>query len=292
MGSKKTKSTTNQTTSSNAQANPWAPAEPGFNQLATGAQNAAAASQAVPAFTGDLFARPNAVQEGANTSALGVANWAGEGATQLHQLGLDTIAGKFLDSANNPYLQSAITASINPLREQLTQTVHQIGDRAQQSGAYGGDRQGVTEGTAVRGFNQDAMNLAAQMNYGNYATERQNQINAPSLLQAATAIGLQPSQIMADVGTQQQKWQQSILDEALQKHQMAIDAPWAGLDRLAQVMSIFSPYASQSGTSTTTGTTTQKAPGGGIGGALGGAAAGSAFGPWGAAIGGLAGLFG
>lgn len=202
------------------------------------------------------------------------------GSQELRDLGTATARGDFLDPASNPWIQGAVEAAQRPLRDQLDQNVLQIGDAAQLSGAYGGDRERLLRGQALGDFNKNALDVANTTYYNNYTNERQLQQNAPALLAAANSLGLAPGQLMGVLGDQQFAWDSEM--------------PWTGLDNMASLLSLGSQY----GTTNTVGT--QPVQGGGIGGftqgAVGGASAGSAFGPWGAGIGGviggLGGLFG
>jgi hypothetical protein len=292
----KSTQTTNQTQTST----PWAPATGALEDMIKQAQAAYNATPKTPGFTG-----PNADQSGAVNMVRNYATggMAGSGADAIRALAQKTATGGGTWNADiNPYVQGAITAAINPLRDQLDSNVLSIGDAAKLAGAYGGDRGDLLKGVALSRFNRDAMDVGSQISFSATEAERQRAfqsqeaaaqraLSAASLFQDADSLALDPARLLAGIGDQQMTWDQAA-------NAAAVDAPWAGLDRLSTILGGLSPY----GTTTTQGTTTTTGkPGGGglqggLSGALGGASAGSAFGPWGAAIGGvvggLGGLFG
>jgi hypothetical protein len=266
MGKKKAATTT-----TNTQVTPWAPQGDAITDIY---RRATTAQDAMP--TG-----PNADQTTAMDWLRAQAPGLSTGSTELRNLGTATARGDFLDPASNPWIASAVEAAQRPLREQLDQNILSIGDAAQRSGAYGGDREQLLRGQALGDFNQSALDIANQIYFQNYQNERNLQQNAGALLSQGNALALAPGQLLGALGDQQYQW--------------ATDMPYAGLDRLAQILQLGSSYSNQNTVSTGTPATA----GGlqtGLSGALGGASAGAAFGPWGAgigaAIGGLGGLFG
>lgn len=70
----------------------------------------------------------------------------------------------------------------------------------------------------------------------NYATERQNQLNAPGMVAQAADMNLLPAQLLDRAGQQQQAWNQSALDADLQRYNINQSAPWAGLGEWAQIL--------------------------------------------------------
>lgn len=307
MGSSKPatqKTTTNQTTSNTP--SPYAPATGAINDMLAQAQGAYAATPKTPTYTG-----LNAQQLQAQNILTGLAGSTGAGAASVADNAQKTASGYYLDPAHisggglNPYTSDQIAASINPLRQQLDANVLSIGDAAKLAGAYGGDRQDILKGQALTGFNQAALNTTANINYqafndqqqrlaASFQAERARQMDAAGQFSAANQLAMTPAQIIAALGDQTSQAETAA-------NQSKLDAPWAGLDREAQVINstaqpLQSSTGTQVGTSTTVGTPAQGSTAqGAISGALGGASAGAAFGPWGAGIGavvgGLGGLF-
>lgn len=279
--SKPATSTTNQTTT-NA---PWAPASGALEGMITSAQGAYDATPKTPVFTG-----PNADQTAAVDYLRGQAGATATGADEMRALAQQTASGYFLSPDTNPYIKQAVEAAIRPLQQQLDGRIVSVGDAATMAGAYGGDRQALLKAKALTGFNEAALDTSGQIYFNNYNNERQRQMGAGALFNDANALALKPGQVLSSIGDQQQQWDIAAATAAM-------DAPWAGLDRLQSVLSGVQDYGTQT-TDSKTVSQGAKASGaqGALGGALGGASAGSAFGPWGAGIGavigGLGGLFG
>lgn len=304
---------TDQTTTSTRDA--WAPAQGALTAMVNNAAGAYSATPKTPTYTG-----LNAQQQTAQGMLTGLAPSTAQGAGSVLANAQKTSDGYYLDPKNNsfidpnsinPNIDALIHSSIQPLRDQLDSDVLSIGDAAKLAGAYGGDRQDLLKATALGKFDQNAMSTSANIRYQGfndaqnramqaYQAERQNQMNASNLFSDANTLAMNPAKIISALGDQSSQ-------ATTQANQAAADAPWAGLDRLSQILSGVQGYGSTTGTTngtvTTNGTTTatpaQGATGGvagGLSGALGGASAGAAFGPWGAGIGavvgGLGGLFG
>lgn len=267
-----------------SQNDPWAPLVPHLTSLFTQGQ---AALNATPKTADATYAGPNANQLQAADWIKAAAPGLSTGADGLRQLGVDTIAGKYLDPESNPWLAKTgqvITDTAN--RNLTTGVLPALADSAIIGGAYGGTGYGVSQGLAA-GESQRAVSDALTGMYGqNYQLERDRQMGAGSLLDQANQLSLAPGTVLGGLGDMQQGWEQAGLDAA-------ISAPWNGLDRYAALLGLGQGY----GTNTTTQTTPGKSGFGSfLSGATGGASAGSAFGPWGAGIGGvlggLGGLFG
>lgn len=302
MGGSSKPATQTTNSSQTQQTSPWAPANPALQGMITSAQQAYANTPKTPTYTG-----PNSDQLTAANLLKTLAPGTGAGAQAVLDNAQKTASGYYLNNnpftSQNPNVQSVIDASIIPLRKQLDSNVLSIGDAAKLAGAYGGDRQDLLKATALGQFNDSAMATGANLNYQawndqqqramqEYNLERQNQMGAAQLFQQGNALRLTPAQLLGAVGDTESQQQLAV-------NQSALDAPWAGLDRLSQVLGTVAPYSTTTGTgtSTTVGTPAKGSQfAGATSGALGGASAGAAFGPWGAGIGavlgGLGGLFG
>lgn len=202
-------------------------------------------------YAGQLYAPPNATQQaavGLNTQAAGqIAG--GDQFAKVSQLANDTISGKYLYADSNPYLKSAVDASINPLRDNLMRSIlPSLQDQSIRNGAYGGSGYGTAQGLATSDFERQALDLAGKMYAGNYATERQNQLNAPALFTEANNLSTVPAQLLAQSGAQQQSWQQGQDTADLNLFQINQQQPYAGLSTLANILAGGAPYSSTSGT--------------------------------------------
>lgn len=222
-----------------------------FNQAAT------AQSQVNTApYTEQLYAPPNQTQQNAITSTVNAANLAGAGANSTIGLANDTINGKYLYADSNPYLKSAVNASIDPLRDNLLRVILPgLQDKSISQGAYGGSGYGVAQGLATSDFDKQALDIASTMYSNNYQQERQNQLNAPQLYNVANQLLSAPGQLLGQAGAQQQAWQQGQDTADLNLFQLNQQQPYAGLTTLAQILNGAAPYSSTSGTRTGDSTT-------------------------------------
>ena len=290
MGGKSTPAT--QTVNQVTKSDPWAPAQPFIMDALTRAKTALDATPNTP-YTGNLYAGPTDAQRRGVQGMIDMAPGTATGAAELRQLGLDTVSGKYLSPDSNPYIKGAVDAALRPIQQSLNQNIMAIGDTFSGAGAYGGSNQALMSSRAVNDWANTSADTSSRIYAGNYENERQRQMMGAGLLDAANALAMQPNQILLQAGGIQQGWDQNALQEAFTKYQMAQDAPWAGLDRYAQLLGLAQGY----GTQTTNGTTTSTAArpstlAGMFQGGVGGASAGSAFGPWGMGIGGIIGALG
>lgn len=233
MASKSSK--TQQTTAATGtqEATPW-----NASQL-TGLYDAAKAAY------GKTQGTAGATYGDAGQSAIGAAAGMGQGADAVRGLATDQLSGKYLDAGSNPYLQSAISAAIDPLQHALmTKTLPGITDQSIAQGAYGGTRNSVANTLAINDFNTQAGDIAARMAGENYTNERAIQQGSAGLLGQADALSMAPSQALAaGAGFQEQ-------------------GAMAGLAQLAAALGV-GPNAvntTTSGTTNATGKTTSNDP--------------------------------
>lgn len=269
------------TTSNN---DPWAPLVPHLTSLFTQGQTAL---NNTPKSAESTYAGPNQNQLTAADWIKNAAPGLSTGAADLRQLGVDTIQGKYLDPATNPWLEKSVQGAIDLNTRNLnTAILPALADQAIMGGAYGGSGYGVAQGMAVNDANTANTNAATGAYAQNYQLERDRQMGAGTLLDQANQLSLAPGTVLGGLGDMEQGWAQNQLDAN-------IAAPWNGLDRYAALLGLGTGF----GANTTTQTTPGKSGFGSfLSGATGGASAGAAFGPWGAGIGGvlggLGGLFG
>lgn len=86
----------------------------------------------------------------------------------------------------NPYISNVEEAAISRLKDTSKQNINRIGDQARAAGAFGGSRQGITEGVALGEAARSAGDLSASLRSQGY-----NQ--AAALLQADQARAMQAS---------------------------------------------------------------------------------------------------
>lgn len=196
------------------------------------------------------------------------ADWGGD---LVRNLGYQMARGDFLSPSSNPFLAQTIDAAIKPSYQTLTEkTLPMLSSAAVQSGAYGGARDQLGRAQAIRDFGQTSQDTAAKLAFGNYTTERQNQMAAPGLLSQGLQIQMSPADLLSKVGDAQTQDSQSLLDEAFAQYQMQQQAPWAGLGE-------FSSILNGGNFTNSTATSQQNVKSGGIGGALQGALGGASL---------------
>jgi len=158
-------------------------------------------------------------------SALNQTAGIAQNGTQTSQSGLDlankTLGGYFLNS--NPY----IDATFNRGADQIQSRVNSQFGLAGRTGS--GAHQGVMGSTLG--------NLATDIYGGNYANERQNQMNAMSMLPQLQAANYYDPSVLAGVGQSRMNYNQQLLD-----------APYTQLSRYGNIIS---PAFGPTGTSTT-----------------------------------------
>ena len=121
-----------------------------------------------------------------------------------------------LSSYMNPFTQNVINSGLGALDVQRQQALNQVGDQAVKTGAFGGSRQGISEGVTNAGAAQQAGNLASQLQMQNF-TQAQgaatNDINRNLQAQLANqqaglsgaGLNLQGANALGQLGTQAQQ---------------------------------------------------------------------------------------
>lgn len=214
-------------------------------------------------------------------------------------------AGQFTD-ANvgeymNPYLDQVESNALRNIQGATQLAVNKIGDQAATSRAFGGSRQGISEGVTIAegtkqagdlsaklrsdAYNQAMQQINADQNrslQANMANQSAGLQNAGRQLQAAqtmsgiadqgnAAIGADTARMLA-IGQAQQDMEQKYLDDAYNRFAEARDYPKEQLNILLAALGM-SPYGR---TQTTTSTANSGMDIGGILGGAGTAAAGMA----------------
>lgn len=253
-------------------------------------------------YQGPLTAGPTADQYQAQNLMRDVAQSSGGVGNSTIDLGQRMLAGDFLSPDSNPFIKQTVDAAINPMYDRFYSEVRPaMASAAKAQGAYGGSSHDFFKAQATEDLNRTVADTSAKIYYDNYGRERVNQMQAPGLINQGIGMNLIPSEILGQVGAQDQAWQQDMNNDALARYQMQIEAPWLGLDQYSGIVNNGSPGSSSSRiASTPTPSTFQKVLSGGIGGgAMGGmagyqlaGATGGALAPWvggGAILGGLLG---
>jgi hypothetical protein len=201
----------------------------------------------------------------------------------------------------NPYTADVVAPTSALMRQQLATSLGTIGANAANVGAYGGSRQGVEEGTAVSqealqsgqylggllssGYGQ-ALSTSAGIAGENLQAGTAAISALPQIATAGQTAAAQQAGLLEAAGRAEQGQSQAELDTNAANFQSQILWPYEQQEVLEQALTS-TPYG---GTTATTGTApTQNKALGALGGAASGAAMGSMFGPYGTAIGAVAG---
>jgi len=148
-----------------------------------------------------------------------------------------------MDVRNNPYLAEAIQAAIRPTVQAFTDTggvLSNIRGDTLQAGQYGGTRQGLAEGVAAGRLAQSTLDTGAKMGSQAYETGQNTFARtlalAPSLIQA----GQMPSQMQSAIGTQNEAYQQEVLNQQAQGKAWDLNKGWAPLQQFTNITNALS----------------------------------------------------
>jgi len=181
--------------------------------------------------------------------------------------------GPVLFPETNPALQANIEGAIRPVFQQLTEDVlPQIQDQAIAAGGTGGSRQGVAEGLAISRANQSALDTSAQLSnqafQGGLDLFGRGLGLAPQTLQTATA----PATILDAVGSQNQNFEQSLINDLVNRHSFDQNVDAA---KLAQFANLVGGNFGSTAFNTASGGSTGSGAAGLLGGALSGGTLGN-----------------
>ncbi len=208
-----------------------------------------------------------------------------QGVQGAHQFALNAP-----DVANNQYVQNAAQAAINPVFDTLEErALPLIRSQALATGGFGGSRQQLAEGNAVRDATREALDRSAGLFERAYGQGLDAQSKALGLAPQTYNLGLAGAETLGQVGAQQRQYEQQVIDDAIARHNFEQSLP---ATQLAQYQNLI--QGNFGGQTTSLG----KSPGQGqtastLGGAASGAALGMAiapqFGPASAGVGAAAG---
>lgn len=228
------------------------------------------------AYQGPIMSPVLPEQIAAQTAALQKAgSWVGQSGFDVPMTNaMATARGDFLTPESNPYLRSAVDAALTPMVQNYqARVVPQIRDSALASGYYGGSRHGVADALAIRDLNKQMADTSAQMYAQNYQTERQNQLNAPALIQDATTAALLPMDLQTTAAGNLQAINQQGIDAQLAKQTYDQQQPFVNLANYQNLITGGGSFTSGTQTSTNSGanrlgSAIQGGLAGGAGGAL------------------------
>lgn len=200
--------------------------------------------------------------------------------------------GEGRDVANNPYLQSAIRAAQQPVIQsfwgpQGPAAGIRSGFTAANSGGSG-TREGIAQGVAERGLNQQLVNMSAGMTMDAYNRAQEDSMRSMALMPQTLQGAAYPASLFSQVGAQNDAYAQSLLSADMARWNYNQNLPWLNLQNYQGIVG----GGSFGNTQNVSGSVPMPSPnpwmstlgGAGAGAALG-SQMGTAAGPYGTAIG-------
>ena len=159
------------------------------------------------------------------------------------------------DVQNNPFLAGAMEAALRPMGEQFTQAggaLSNIRSGAMDAGQYGGSRQGIAEGIAMRGLANSMGDVVAKMGSDAYGKGLDASTKALVAAPVALSAAATPTSWESALGAQQDMRTQQALNRESDVTQWGMNADWIPLRNYANMI-----YGGgSSGSSTTSNTPT------------------------------------
>lgn len=241
MGGGNKQTTEKTTTDTSKTADPMAAGF--FPGLYSAGQGALDKSQATPV-PQNFVAGPTGNQQNAISMMLGAAPGMDAVANPLRDMASKVASGYFLDPSNDPTFAGAAGAAINPitrqLREQILPGITHSGLVAGGTGtgpsAFSGSRTGLDVSRALSDWEGKAGDITAGMANASRNAGLALIPQAGGMATAANQLALAPSQVTGQAGTQQQNWDQGALDNLLKRYETNVNAPWAGLQPFANLL--------------------------------------------------------
>lgn len=207
---------------------PWAAQQPYLEQMFQQAWDL----PELQAYGGPRVAGFDPAQTAAMTSSLAALQGGGTGLHAAQQQVTDTLTGKYLDPATNPYLQQTFQRATE-------QYVNPVTTASVQAGRFGSGAQAAQTGEA---FARTANEIYGQ----NYQQERGRQMQ---MMPMAQQYAFAPEAAQFNIGAAQQGMSQQMMNAAQQQFQEQQMAPWSTLsNRRNLTMGDFGSQTNQWGT--------------------------------------------
>ena len=255
---------------------PWPGAQPHMLDIFSRAQNLVETGQ--PAYyPGQTFAPRDPLQDQAQNARLnyGVNALPGQINQAQNALGFALNAPNI---AANPYVQDMMGLNERMLNRNLQENILPgIDSGAVQAGAYGGSRQGIAQGQAIRGTQEAIGNANAQMAMDAYGKGLGAQGIALGMAPNIANFGFMPMDVMSQTGAYNRGIDQEALSADMDRWNYLQNLPWDNLNKYGALVSGNNAW----GSATTTDGGGSSPLSGAIGGGLAGYSLGSAFLPFG-----------
>jgi len=147
-------------------------------------------------------------------------------------------------SQDSGVLNNAITAATNPLYRQLTESIlPQLGTEAAGVGGFGGSRQSLGQGQAVRGTQEAAGDVGSRLAFDFYNQGENRRLQSAGLIPALNQGAQLPGQVLQGIGDTQQGFDQALIDDAKARYGYQANLPYQNLSNFAQYAAL--PFGSQ-----------------------------------------------
>lgn len=141
---------------------------------------------------------------------------------------------------SNPYLQSAMSAAVRPITQAYTDpggVFSQIRGNSINAGGYGtSSRQGIAEGIAGRGYLNTVGDVTSKMANENYQGALTAGMGALTAAPNTYALGTQPAQGLAAVGTQKEALTAAGGEYGAQQRLWDLNSQWTPLQNYANIV--------------------------------------------------------
>jgi hypothetical protein len=244
---KSTDTTAQQNVAEDASKTPWDTAAGYFSDL-YGKGAAAVNSVNNNVFGGNFTTPATEAQRSSISQLLSAAPNLGVGAGPLSSMAMRIAGGEFLDP-NNPILRAGIDATINPIKNTLiNQILPGATDVALKGGAYGGTGNTLLQTKAMDDYARSSQDVSSKMTLDWLNNRFGDIFQTPGLFQAANTLSLAPGTVTGLAGEQEHALNDYGTQDALQRYQNQLQAPFFGLSDFANLLT-------QGGFSNQTGTT-------------------------------------
>jgi hypothetical protein len=142
---------------------------------------------------------------------------------------LANIQGAYL--GGNPFFQGAFQPAAQAAQQSFYDAISGIGSRASAAGRYGSGSMQDLENRAMGQLSQSLANTAGQLAYQNYGDERTRQMAATGAAQQMAEADYGDIQRLMTVGQAQEAYQQSALEDAVNRFNYQQNLPSAKLQQ-------------------------------------------------------------
>lgn len=150
----------------------------------------------------------------------------------------NTLGGKYLDPASNPWLSKTYDAAAGDMTRNYSQAVVPgINSTFSLNGRYGSGAHKEAFADAGRTLNSGLSNLGNQIYGQNYQQERSNQMNVLGMSPQLASADYADAQALVGAGDAQRAFQQENLTSDYNKWLLAQQAPYQNLDVLGNAIS-------------------------------------------------------